>query len=320
MAALKIFRRMGRVAEAQAEELRRLTEAEFRRGIVPPQPRILHIETRARCNGSCGFCPASILNDSRKDASLPDALVDKILDELHEWGYRGRISLYNNNEPFLDRRIYDLVRKARERVPPSYLEIKTNGMTLDLEKVVRIFNCGLDVLYINDYVTGREHRPNVRKLVAELGTLRRFQGHLEGDLYFTRIKIYLRGINDVLGTRAGTSPNKKFQGPPCRRFCLRPFEMMTISPQGDVSVCSEDFLYSISLGSVARQTLREIWNSSRWNELRERLIQGDRSATEACSRCDYRGYSREAILERGLHVRRRSPLDFLRSSRSPEER
>jgi radical SAM protein with 4Fe4S-binding SPASM domain len=232
---------------------------------------------------------------------MPFALIEKILDELEEIRYPNRFSLYNNNEPFLDGRIFDIVRLAREKLPGAYLELKSNGILLTTEKVLKIFNAGLDMLYINYYSFNGNFGENIVKIKKDLKGMRRFKGHLEGNLYFSRIKISLRNAGQILGTRAGTSPNKKkCASKYLNAMCLRPFEMMTISPNGEVSVCSEDFRYSLVKGNVHSDSLMKIWSSDAWNDLRYCLLLGRRTYAQPCSVCDYPGYHYELIKEHSL--------------------
>ena len=74
------------------------------------------------------------------------------LSQLSELKYSNRLSFYNNNEPFLDKRIYSFIKLARKKLPNVFLELKTNGKGLKLENILEIFSNGLDYLYINDYV------------------------------------------------------------------------------------------------------------------------------------------------------------------------
>lgn len=268
-----------------------------------PLPRIIHLETRSRCNGTCEFCPASIISDTREDIYMTDELILKIIDELAGLGFYNRLSFYNNNEPFLDERIFEIVKIAREKLPKAYLELKSNGIILTTEKILKIFNAGIDMLYINYYSNNGENeiQNNIKEIKNDLGKIRRFKGHLEEDKYFSRIKIYLRSTNKIVGSRAGNSPNKKYNKKPLKKMCFRPFEMLTISPEGNVSVCSEDFFYTINMGNIKEQSLLEIWKSNYWNELRYKLIIGERNCTNACSKCDYLGYSYEMLMENKLY-------------------
>ncbi len=79
-------------------------------------PRIIHIETRSKCNGICNFCPASSVVDNRKDIHMSTELIEKIINELGGLDYLNRISFYNNNEPFLDERIFQIIKLARDKI------------------------------------------------------------------------------------------------------------------------------------------------------------------------------------------------------------
>ncbi|MBI3324036.1 MAG: SPASM domain-containing protein [Candidatus Omnitrophica bacterium] len=220
---------------------------------------------------------------------MPDALIDKILDELSAINFANRLSVYCNNEPFLDKRIIEIVAKARRKVPRAYLEIKTNGSVLTVEKVLQVFDAGLDVLYINDYVPDATPSPRIEALRHELGAMQRFrQLEATGKDALNRIIIATRQVDEVLYSRAGTAPNKQGALPePLAVPCLRPFEMFTVNPAGVVAVCSDDVYFRTPMGNVSDQSLLEIWNSPRWQEMRRRLLNGERAAYPAtCRSCD----------------------------------
>lgn len=277
------------------------TYMQYLKNVTIPLPRIIHIETRSKCNSTCAFCPASINNDTRKDIYIPQELINKILKELGELDYLNRLSFYNNNEPFLDERIFSIIKQARERIPRVYLELKSNGIVLNTEKAINIFNSGLDMLYITYYSKDGEFSDNVKTIMQDFNKIRRFKGHLEEGRYFSRVIITLRYTNKVAGSRAGTSPNKILKGGSLKKMCFRPFEMMTISPEGYVSTCSEDFYYTIRMGDIEKQSLLEIWTSQEWNLLRDNLISGNRSFTDPCSKCDYKGFTYEMLMENRLY-------------------
>jgi radical SAM protein with 4Fe4S-binding SPASM domain len=265
-----------------------------------PAPRIIHVETRSKCNGVCDFCPASALSDARPDVRMPPELVNTVLSQLRQADYSNRLSFYNNNEPLCDERIFSFISAARNALPKAYLELKTNGIAIDADIVVALFNAGLDMLYVNYYCGSGKVPGNIRRLKEDLSKLRRFKGHLDGSRYFSRIKFNKRYPHSIAGSRAGNSPNKKLESAPLKRLCIRPFEMMTISPRGDVSVCSEDFHYALRMGDLSSGTLFGLWNSPQWNDLRLRLLDGNRCSSATCAACDYRGFSYEILKENGL--------------------
>ncbi len=105
--------------------------------------------------------------------------------------------------------------------------------------------------YINDYSDNNKHDKNVLKLKDELSKIRRFGENGKDNYDYHRIKITLRDRGAILGSRGGKIPNKKKQVNPYKNsICLRPAEMMTISPKGLVSICCEDFDWSRSFENV----------------------------------------------------------------------
>ena len=262
-----------------------------------PLPKIIHLETRARCNSACSFCLANIKDDPREDLLMSNELILKIIKELNQIDYSNRISFYSNNEPFLDKRIIEIIKNTRKQVPKAYLEIKSNGIGLKIEKIIESFNAGLDTLYINDYTDNSEHSPNIQRLKNTLKSIRRFKGHYKSRAakYNNRIIIYKRRINEQLDTRAGTSPNANSIKSPLNLPCFTSCEKMVISPEGYVTVCSEDFFYSIRMGDVNKQNIIDIWNSEKFNTFRTELIKGNRNFHNACSKCDYKGYTYETF-------------------------
>lgn len=267
-------------------------------------PRIVHLETINQCNGKCTFCLAAVGKDPRAHKLMPDLLIDKILDELQELDFANRLSLYNNNEPLLDKRIFDITAKARQKLPKAYLEIKTNGKTLTLEKVLKLFNAGLDMLYINDYRPSTEvekgiFHPRISKLQAELEKTRRFKGHFGGGRYYERIIFTLRKEDERLFNRAGTAPNAAKSAEPLKALCLRPFEMVTVNPGGVVALCSDDMLSSTEMGNINQHSLHTIWTSQAYDNVRRSLLNADRSCKDACNSCDNKGFTWEIFREMG---------------------
>ncbi len=72
-------------------------------------PAHVHLETMARCNAACNFCPYSSLE--RKGTKMDDDLIEKIVNDLKDIPrlHRFQLSPFKVNEPFLDARIFDLL-------------------------------------------------------------------------------------------------------------------------------------------------------------------------------------------------------------------
>ena len=73
----------------------------------PPYPLIVNLETINRCNSDCAFCTANRNAEKRPFQRMEKELFHSIIDQLRDWGYKGHLTLYGNNEPFLDTRIVE---------------------------------------------------------------------------------------------------------------------------------------------------------------------------------------------------------------------
>ena len=70
-----------------------------------PMPNVVNIETVNRCNSTCAFCTANKNAEKRPFLKMEEDLYYSIIDQLADWGYKGHLTLYGNNEPWLDPRI-----------------------------------------------------------------------------------------------------------------------------------------------------------------------------------------------------------------------
>ena len=86
----------------------------FMDGDEVPMPLVVNLETINRCNSTCSFCTANKNAEKRPYKRMDDALFYSIIDQLHDWGYKGHLTLYGNNEPFLDTRIVEFHKYCRD--------------------------------------------------------------------------------------------------------------------------------------------------------------------------------------------------------------
>lgn len=102
------------------------------------QIKEIEIETVNRCNGKCSFCPVNANEPQREYAKMSTELFYKIIQELVDMNYTGMLSIYSNNEPFLDERIVDFYKYAREKLLGARLNLYTNGTLMSLDKFKEI--------------------------------------------------------------------------------------------------------------------------------------------------------------------------------------
>ena len=271
-------------------------------------PNEVSIETYAKCNAACTFCPYTTLD--RIGAKMPDAMLDSIIEQLKAHPKPFNISPFKVNEPFLDKRLLPFCRKINAELPNAWLRLFTNGSALTLAHID-----GVAALRQVDmvWVSLNDHDPAAYKALmgldfdrtaANLDTLHseKAAGRFTHEVFVGRVRDALvpsAHDNDFAsyvmarwplfeakllkrdGWLGHVEPNSK-EIP--SRPCVRWFEL-SITATGKVSLCCMDGEAAHSIGDLNEQSLFDIYNSPAWRDRRERMI--SRRAVFPCSTCTY---------------------------------
>ena len=236
------------------------------------------IETRTDCNNNCPFCPHHF-NNKELGVMTWDCFC-RIIDNLCEIGYNGRVALMLSNEPLLDNRLQEMIKYAKLKSPRFFLDITTNGKLLTLDLVDQLINLGLDNININDYRGDRGKNPN--KLSKNLEPIYK--------AYYNNPKITFqkRRLDEKWPNYGGNIPQNDFIGD--LGFCNFPFRKLTISYKGDVLLCCDDFMYDTYFGNVMCDSLIDCWNHPELEKIRLSLLENKRIGL--CERCnDFQNYN-----------------------------
>ncbi len=234
----------------------------------------IEIEVINRCNGECPFCPVNRNIDPRKLLKMDENLFKKIIDELGELNYSGRLALHSNNEPFLDSRIIEFTKYAREKVPRAFLYMYTNGTLLTIDKFNEIIPY-LDRIVIDNYDDDLKLHENAKK-IHEI-----CRNNHEID---KKVEIHVRKIHEVLDTRGGQSPNNN-KRKTYDMSCILPYKQMVVRPDGKTSLCCNDPYGKNTLADVNKMSLKQAWYSKRAEHIRHRLRK-NRAGIGLCKFCD----------------------------------
>lgn len=243
-----------------------------------PQPNVVNIETINRCNSTCAFCTANVHAEKRPLMKIDDGLYRSIIDQLADWNYKGHLTLYGNNEPWLDTRIVEFHKYAREKLPESFIFMSTNGLILTLEKVNEI-KPYINQLIINNYSMEMKLHPNIQKIYDYV------KSHPE-EYKNLDIQIQMRYLQEVLTNRAGSAPNKKATEKVIKETCLLPFTDAWIMPNGKLGLCCCDNFEVTDFGDLNTTPLKEVWSSPKFMEARRAIAEG-RQEYPFCKHCDF---------------------------------
>jgi hypothetical protein len=243
-----------------------------------PKPNVVNIETINRCNSTCAFCTANVHAEKRPLAKIDENLYKSIIDQLADWGYKGHLTLYGNNEPWLDTRIVEFHKYAREKLPESFIFMSTNGLILTLEKVKEI-QPYVNQLIINNYSMEMKLHPNIQKIYEYV------KAH-PNEFEDIDIQIQMRYLQEVLTNRAGSAPNKQETVKIIKETCLLPFTDMWIMPNGKIGLCCCDNYEVTDFADLNTTPLKEAWGSEELMAARRAIAQGRQNYT-FCKHCDF---------------------------------
>lgn len=235
----------------------------------------VEIETINRCNGYCSFCPVNRNRESRELSKMSDVLFEKIIDELSELNYSGRLSLFSNNEPLLDEKIIERHRYARERLPKARMHLFSNGTLMTIEIFKELVKC-LDELIIDNY-------QQELKLIKPCADIAAFCA--DNPSLKRKVTIVLRKPNEILTTRGGNAPNRKEIISYAKATCSLPYKQLIIRPDGKVSLCCNDALGEYTLADLNAESILEAWNNEKFVSIRNKLYNG-RENLKLCKHCD----------------------------------
>lgn len=271
-------------------------------------PHEISIETFSKCNARCTFCTYPGLE--RIGEKMPDAMLDRIIEELKDHPRQFMVSPFKVNEPFLDKRLLPFCRKVMAQLPNANLRIFTNGSVLteaniagvaSLERVVHLW------VSLNDH-RGQEYRElmglDFERTAQGLDRLHRAvaDGRFQHPVVVSKVRQQMalseadRAFWDYVQERwpafeihlikpdgwLGDIPlgSDEIPDAPCSRW----FEL-SIMATGKVALCCMDGDGKYTIGDLGEQSLFEIYNGKAWRA--NRLKMWSRKQVHPCNTCSY---------------------------------
>lgn len=272
----------------------------------------LALETASICNRSCVFCPNH--HNVRPDELMPISMIEKVVHELKDLRWRGRLALYIYNEPTRDPRLLEIARYISTELPGASLMIATNGDYLKRKEDLKaLFDAGIRQVILNVYSAmdgnpdprkvakgieaARKRGDQLEKWVEELGleTGKDMYGHAPRKARRARVERKYGVENNAesigafeLQNRSGNIP--WFQPPvePLDKMCVRPWRSLNINWRGDAILCCNDYYGQAAFGNVGQRSIVDLWNDPEFSRYRLALQNKDRRIP-LCDKCDFKG-------------------------------
>ena len=254
-------------------------------GLLNELDSILTVEvnTTELCNRTCVFCPR---HDPKvfpnRNLHMTPRGAELIAKELGKNNYNGKISFSGFGENLLNPKFDRIVFRFRMWLPDATLECNTNGDKLTNSYAHKLFDNGLNLLYINLY-DGIEQMSYFEEMLHDIPKEKyKFRMHW-GDFENHGLILNNRsGVIDWVGIEETDVASLK--GKPCHY----PFYKMFVDWNGDVLFCSNDWGREHVIGNLMQDTLHDVWFSKPMTKIRKRLMKGDRSHSP-CNKCSVDG-------------------------------
>jgi MoaA/NifB/PqqE/SkfB family radical SAM enzyme len=241
--------------------------------MINPELDCVFIETTTACTRRCKWCTHRYYDI--KPYFMTETLFLKVMSELGEIGFSGRLSFYLNGEPLLDRRLYNWISIGKKLCPKSFTFIITNGDLLTENRSIELLNAGLDAIKVNTY--------DNKTFIKVNETIQRLPALLSKRI------LHLDASKRTYWTsRGGTVPVSGRQADVVQideGVCLRPFRQLYITVKGLVAQCCSDALNRYIMGDINTDSLLDIWNGERFRKVRDSLI-GKEPLNGLCRVCD----------------------------------
>jgi radical SAM protein with 4Fe4S-binding SPASM domain len=287
-------------------------------------PYVLFVDPASACNFKCVFCPTGhpdlIAGTGRFVGAMKLEVFQKIIDDLSEFPKPIRVlRLYKDGEPFLNKRLADMIRYAKLSPSVPYIDTTTNGSLITPERLAPVLEAGID--RINISVDGMDEA-TYAKFTGVKFDFARFVENVKW-LYANKGKceIVIKTLNEMLDADARARFFDTF-GDHCDRIfaenfapcwpefdiegftgatittglynqpikevdvCSYIFYSMAVNADGLVSSCFQDWERRLIIGNANNQSLKEIWNSDKMNDLRRMHLEGKRRESKLpCHNC-----------------------------------
>ena len=230
----------------------------------------IEIEINHGCNKTCSYCPVSTLERIEK-GHMSLEIYEEIISQLKDLNYEGRISYDFYNEPMLSPNLEKYVKMAKTALPKTNIELYSNGTLLSLERFQRLDTAGVDKFIIT------KHEGAGAFIFEETMTKLSPQ---------EMSKLQYRSFAELrLTNRGGVLPHVPHEREAVSLPCMIPSMMLTITVNGNVVPCFEDFYQKNQMGNIMEKKLKDIWLSENYISFRKKLFFGKRAEFEACKSC-----------------------------------
>ncbi len=269
---------------------------------LPDFPPMVMLDTTTRCNLTCEHCPNSALSEDKDFlGDMDDTVLFKCLDEIAAEAPDTLTRLFDGGEPMIRKDLHEHIAYATQR-GIRRVSINTNGTMLVAKRRKELIEAGLSHMEVSIDATTPETYLKIRRSplfdrVVEntLAYIEESKAHdsqnqvtvsfvLQSDnqheeqtfrdFWEPKVdRVYIREYHQHNDWVDDHGLFKK-RGNPHRHPCPFLWNRLIVFHDGRVRFCEFDWRADHPIGDVRTQTLKEIWHSDAFRELRQQHVCG----------------------------------------------
>jgi len=297
-------------------------------GTYPDFPRVVQFQTSTRCNGQCLFCPhpQQVASGKLPDGQMPDALLQRLIDELVASPEVSLIVPSLQSEPLLDSRVLRAISDMKDRAPEKAVHLVTNGSCLSENVIDYLLECGLDILDVSlsactaetyralnpaldfDAICNmvriairKAHERNVETAVFvrfvvssvnehELDEFRSYWESAGAEVFAFPVTNRRGAVENFASLQIKGGPLKgSLSASSESPACFCPFLTAHVLCDGGVLACCHDWERAMVIGDLEHETLRDAFQGTAMRRIQQVMWENGYKGVQTCRDCSFPG-------------------------------
>ena len=290
-------------------------------------PYSLFVDVCNACNFKCKFCAIQYADRKLpfKKICMEYDLFCKIIDDLKKFDEPLKmLRLAANGEPLLNKKLPEMIQYAKMKGIADWIEFVSNASLLNPELNRRLVEAGLNRIRISiegmnadDYFAMSGVKIDWNKFISNIKDLYDHRGNCEiyiktvdaavdteekKNMFFSIFgdicdKISIEHVipiwtgYDEISNDFNIEAEEGLHGHKVREIevCPFPFYSFVVNPDGEVTVCCNDWERKISMGNAISESVYDIWNGEKYHKFLLGMLEKDRRKNHpiGCAKCEY---------------------------------
>jgi len=265
----------------------------------------LQIELTSECNGECIMCPQSTLNRTKQ---MEDKIFFKIIEEIKNSNI-DTIFPYAYGEPLMTKDFINKLKYIKTKLPDIKIIISTNASLLTEETSKKLIPLLYEISFSIDACdkkTFEKIRPGLDYdiCMSNINSFLKLNNNkVKTKIYITKQKNNLKDLKKIkkhwenkvdlvsemwIDNRCITLKNKEKSYFDRANICpctYTLFGKIIFDSEGNLKFCDQHFHDYSDLGNIKNNTMKELYNSNRFNDLRRLHLTGRKKLISLCEKC-----------------------------------